>query len=296
MGSERTLPRRRGSPYLVLLVAILAVSFASIFIRFSRAPSLVVAFYRLFFTWIMLLPWTLRDYRREKGLKRPDLLLAVGSGVFLAFHFAFWITSLRYTSVASSVVLVSFHPLLVAAFGYLFLKEGLSSRQLLGLVLAVGGSILLGYGDFKAGWLALQGDLLALAGALMMAGYLLIGRKLRQKLSVFLYTGIVYGTSALTLFFLTLLWGAPLAPYPAGEWLIFFLLAFVPTIFGHTLFNWALKFFPATMISVSILGEPLGAALLAYIILGESPSAEVLVGAPLILLGLYLFIIGTREG
>lgn len=283
------------SPYLVLLVAILAVSFASIFIRFSQAPSLVVAFYRLFFTWLLLLPWAGRAYFHEGRLNRRNVTLSLASGVFLAFHFALWISSLRYTTVASSVVLVSFHPLLVAAFGYLFLREGVSQRQLLGLVLTVGGSTLLGYGDFKVGWQSVQGDLMALGGALMMAGYLLIGRRLRQEMSVFLYTGLVYGTSALALFLMTLAQGVPLFPYPSEEWLIFLVLAFIPTIFGHTLFNWALKFFPATLISVSILGEPVGAALLAYLILGERPTLEVLLGAPVILTGLYLFIAGGKE-
>lgn len=285
------------NPYLAVVLGVIAVSFASIFIRLSSAPPLVIAFYRLFFTFLILTPLALRNgARAELGrMTARDLLLAACSGVFLALHFAVWITSLSYTSVASSTVLVTMQPLFVVAGGYLFLQERIGRSALFGAALALAGSALIGISDFRIGGLALWGDILAFSGAAFVAGYVLIGRNLRNHLSVTTYTFLVYGVASVCLLVFNLLGGQRLYPYPAADWVWFLALAVVPTIMGHNVFNWALRYVKAAVVSVSVLGEPVGASVLACLIFHEMPTVLQLAGGSLILTGLYLFLLSARR-
>lgn len=283
------------NPHLAVLLGVIAVSFGSIFVKAAEAPPLVVAFYRIGFTVLLLLPVTLATGRRELlAMGRRDLALACGAGVMLALHFATWITSLSYTSIASSTVLVNMHPLFAIAGGYLFYREGVNLRGLLGAALALAGSIVIGFGDFGLGGQALYGDLLAFAGAFFVAGYMLVGRGIRGRLSLFPYIIIVYGVTALVLLLAVLAFGQPLYPYPAVTWLMFLLLAVVPTIFGHTVFNWALRYVNAAVVSVSILGEPVGATILAYFIFSQVPGVMQLAGGVMIITGLVVFILSNN--
>ncbi|GAB4503751.1 MAG: DMT family transporter [Anaerolineales bacterium] len=290
---------------LGLLTAILAVSTASIFIRFAQreAPSLVIAALRLTFASLMLSPVALTRGRAELSrLSRRELLLGLLAGVFLAIHFATWISSLEYTSIASSVVLVSTGPLWVALLSPFFLREPLTRPVLFGMLLALVGGTVIGLSDscttqgglvcpplseFVQGE-AFVGNFLALAGAWAVAGYLMIGRSLRAKTSLVPYIFLVYGIAALVL--LGIMFAAGQRPTGLSPltylWIV--LLALVPQLIGHSTYNWALRYLPAALVSITTLGEPIGSAILAYFILQEAPSALTLLGGALILVGIYL--------
>ncbi len=293
-------------PVLAIPFGILAVSTASIFIRYAQAdaPSLVIAAGRLSLAALLLAGVALGRHRAElRVLSRRALLLALLSGFFLAIHFATWITSLEYTTVASSVVLVSTAPLWVALFAPLTIREPVSRRVLWGMGLALIGGTIVGLSDsctlnaarlncpawstFLVGD-AFLGDLLALAGALAGAGYLLIGRKLRAGMSLVPYIFLVYGVAALVLNLFMFSAGYSLTGYSPRVYLWLVLLALVPQLLGHSTFNWALRYLTAAYVSITLLGEPIGSAILAYFLLGETPTALMSFGAILILSGIYV--------
>ncbi len=288
-----------------IFVAILAVSTASIFIRFAQkdAPSLVIAALRLTFASVLLAPLALTRYRSElAALSRSDTLLGIGSGLFLGVHFATWISSLEYTTVASSVVIVSTGPLWVALLSPLFLNERLSREAFVGLGLALIGGAIIAFaggctwdrghscgnvGELMAGH-GLWGDFLALAGAWAVTGYLIIGRRLRAKIDLVPYVFLVYSVAAISL--LLAMWVAGMSPfgYPPITYVWLLLLALLPQLIGHSTYNWALRFLPAAIVAVLTLGEPVGSAILAYFILHETPTIGVLAGGVLILAGIYI--------
>lgn len=286
-------------------MAILAVSTASLFIRISQqdAPSLVIAAMRLSLAALVLAPFALYRHRADfAALRGKQIALIVLAGVFLALHFAAWITSLEYTSVASSVVLVTTTPLWVALFSPIFLKERVSRNVLIGMVLAlVGGTVVAlsdscsltgglrcsGFDTFFEGTV-FRGNFLALFGAWMAAGYLMVGRRVRESLALTPYTFSVYGSAALILLALVGVNGLSLSGYAPQTYLIFVLLALIPQLLGHSTLNWALKYLPTSTVSVALLGEPVGTIILAYLFLHESPSALELVGGGFILAGIYL--------
>jgi drug/metabolite transporter (DMT)-like permease len=296
-----------------MIFGILAVSTAAIFIRYAQAyaPSLVIAAYRLALASLLLAPVAWLRCRKELlALSRQELGLALLSGLFLSLHFATWITSLEYTTVASSVVLVSTTPLWVALMAPFFLREPASRAVLAGMALALVGGSMVGLSDacalsggrilcpslaeFLRGR-AVLGDLLALAGAVMAAAYLMIGRRLRGKMSLIGYIFVVYSMAAAALVVYALFAGQPLAPYPPKAFAFFLLLALVPQLLGHSTFNWALRYLSAAFVSVALLGEPVGSTILAYFFLKESPAALKLFGAILILAGIYTATQGEGE-
>lgn len=285
-------------------MAVLAISTASLFVRFAQteAPSLVIAALRLSLATAVLLPLVLARHRaRLRQLARRELLLASAAGALLALHFAAWITSLEYTSVASSVVLVSTGPLWVALASPLLLKERPSSRVVGGMLMALIGGLVINIGDGyhvfaslagPAGNRAVFGNGLALVGAWALAGYLIIGRRLRTGIPLVPYIFLVYGFAALALVAAVVVTGQRFSGYPAEAYLWIFLLALVPQLIGHSLFNWALRFFPASLVSIAVLGEPLGSALLAYLVLSEAPGWLTALGGAVVLAGL---VISTRR-
>lgn len=275
-------------PYVVLVLGVLSVSSASVLFQYATAEPLVVAFYRLGFSVILLavpLIWT-----RPKLPATRDLLLSALSGLFLAAHFATWFFSLKLTSIASSTVLVSMHPFIVLAYGYLVHRERTTSVGLFGMLVAVTGAVLVGWGDFSVSLKALQGDILAVLGAVTVSGYLLIGREVRQRVGAIPYSVSTYGTASLVLLLTAVAWGSPLSGFSTVNWWVFLGLAVFPTLFGHTLFNWAIRFVPASVVSVNILGEPVGASFLAWVIWGTTPTGLSLVGGLAILAGIAIFI------
>ncbi len=284
------------NPILAVILGVFAVSFGAIFIKAAEAPPLIIALYRLGFTVLLLAPVTLATGWRElRAMERRDLALACAAGVMLALHFATWITSLNYTSIASSTVLVNMHPLFTIAGGYFLYREKVNGIGLLGAATALAGSVVIGFGDFRIGGQALYGDFLAFAGAFFVAGYMLVGRGIRGRLSLFPYIIVVYSVSVLVLLLSSLACNLPLYPYPPLTWLMFLLLAIFPTIFGHTVFNWALRYVKAAVVSVSILGEPVGATILAYLIFGQEPVPMQIAGGLMIIAGLVAFILSTNS-
>ncbi len=293
------MKQRRFFPVVVLTGGVLAVSTASIFIRYAQkdAPSLVIAAYRLTIAAVILaLPMFLRHREALLALTRRALVLALISGTFLAIHFATWISSLAYTTVASSVVLVTTTPLWVGLLSPLVLGESLTVPVLIGMAATLVGGGLIGVGDACRGLAcdlgaafgegALWGDFLALIGAWAAAGYFLIGRRLRAKMPLVVYIGLTYGMAALVLDALVLLTRRPLIGYRPQTYLWFLLLALVPQLLGHTAFNWALRYLSAAFVSITLLGEPVGSTILAYFFLHEVPSTLTLIGAILILGGI----------
>ncbi len=289
MFENRSLSSGHFRAGVVLPIGLVAMSFASIFIRLCEAPPLVIAAYRLTLATLILLllalPKTIRESRR---LSRREILPSLAAGLFLCFHFAFWITSLRYTSVASSVIFVTTNPIFVAIASSFLLRERISSILILSILVAVVGGIIIGWGDLGKGQDQLYGDFLSLLGAVMATGYLLVGRRVRQKVSLTTYITLVYGVAAFFLILLVLFKGDPLFGYAPKDYLLFLLLAVGPQLIGHSSLNWALRFFSATLVAVFILGEPLGAAILAYFILGENPGLSLIWGGALVLAGIYL--------
>jgi len=290
---------------LGLVAAILAVSTASIFIRFAQAeaPSPVIAALRLSFASLMLAPVALTRHHEElKELTRREIILGIISGLFLTAHFATWITSLEYTTVASSAVFVATGPLWVALLSPMLLNEHLTRTAMIGLALALIGGTIVGLSDAcvlhngiqcqelsqilqgRAMW----GNFLALIGAWAVTGYLIIGRKLRAKMSLIPYVFVVYGISAIGLIIVMLAAGQTPLGLPAQTYLWIFLLALIPQIIGHSTLNWALAYLPAAFVAVTTLGEPVGSAILAFFLLQETPSVVMIAGGILILFGIYL--------
>ncbi|PWB53506.1 MAG: hypothetical protein C3F13_08815 [Anaerolineales bacterium] len=293
-------------PILAIIIGILAVSTASIFIRFAQqeASSLVIAAWRLTIASLILVPVAATRQKRElTSLKRPELLLALLSGIFLALHFATWITSLQYTTVASSVVLVSTIPLWVALLSPFTIKEPITRAVWIGLILALVGGAVVAVSDsctISAGSIACPslinfmqgkaflGDMLAICGAIAGAGYLLIGRKLRAKMSLVGYISLVYGMAAVVLVIIMLSAGEKAFGYSPQIYLWLILLAVIPQLIGHSTFNWALGYLSAAFVSITLLGEPIGSTILAYFILDEKPTSLKLLGGGLILVGIYI--------
>jgi drug/metabolite transporter (DMT)-like permease len=275
------------SSIILLFFGIISMSTASIFIKLCDAPALIISTYRMVLASLILMPWA--SYQKVwKGWEKKDVAWLTFSGTLLSLHFASWITSLKYTSVASSVVLVSTHPIFVGIGGRLFLKERLGLNLILGIGLTVIGSGLIGYGDVALSKEALTGDGLALLGALTASGYFLVGRKMRKSQDLLAYIFPVYSMAGLVLIVLSVFFQKPFFGYSPATYLLFFLLAIIPQLIGHTTFNWALKYLPASIVAITILGEPVGSTILAYLILAEGLTSWKVLGGISIFLGILI--------
>jgi drug/metabolite transporter (DMT)-like permease len=282
----------RGRLLLSLGVGIIAISFASIFIRFAQdegVPSLSIAAWRLIIASVVLLPYAWARRRDEiRSLAGREWALLLASGLFLGLHFATWIASLALTSVASSVVLVSMGPVFVGLGSWLFLRERPSLALGAGIVLAAAGSVIISSGDLGQGKDQLLGDLLALTGAVMVAGYFMIGRKVRADRSLTTYVALVYGAAMVVLVAIVLVTGQPMSGFglEAYAWLL--ALGLVPQLIGHSTLNWALRHLSATFVSILTLAEPIGSGILAFVILGEAVTVSTMAGGVLVLAGIYV--------
>lgn len=303
--SKPTIP-----PITGLIIGILAVSTASLFIRFAQkeVPSVVIAAGRMALASLLLAPFVLpRKWNDLKQIKGKTWILLTLSGLFLGLHFFTWITSLEYTTVASSVVLVTTAPLWVALLSPVFLKEQLNRWIIFGLLISLGGSIIVGLsgacqithtGIACTGFEGMFsgrhfiGNLLALAGAFLSAGYLMAGRKARNSLDLSTYTFIVYSIAAVVLLLIVYFTGSPVIGYSPTNYLWILALAVIPQLIGHSSFNWALKYLSAAFVSIALLGEPIGTVILAFLFLGESPAVLEILGGILIMAGIF---VATRK-
>lgn len=284
--------------YLVLFFGVFALSTSAIFVKLADAPAAITAFYRLFFATIMLLPFLLinkKDRNELYSLSKKQWGFGLLSGIFLAAHYVLWFESLHYTSVASSTVIVTLQPLFSMVGGYFLFKERFSKGAVLGCLIAIAGSIVIGWQDFQISGQALFGDILAFIAAGIITAYFFVGQHVRKKLSLVPYSVISYGSSALFLGMFAFSQKTSFANYSAQTWWSFIGLALIATILGQTIFNWLLKWLSTTVISMSILGETIGTCVLAYFILEEVISLQQGIGIVLILIGLTLFLLQPKK-
>ncbi|WP_026908583.1 DMT family transporter [Paucisalibacillus globulus] len=285
------------NPYIAIVIGVLSVSTSAVLVKLAgNAPAAIIANYRLLLAVLLMAPIMILKYRHEfKLITKKDWLLSSLAGIFLAFHFILWFESLNYTSVASSVVLVTLQPIFAFLGTYLFFKERFSSGAVISMVIALLGSVIISWGDFQISGMALFGDILAFIGAIAITAYFLLGQNARKRVSLMTYTFVVYGVSSITLILYNLLLQNPFLGYPTKYWIIFLALAIIPTFFGHTLFNWALKWLSTSTISMAIVFEPIGASILAYFILGEKITWSQWLGGTIVIFGLFLFIMSTTR-
>lgn len=275
--------------WLPLIPGVIAVSWAAIIIRACQAPATAIAFYRMFFSALILLPLALTIYRNQfKEFSRRTLLITFLAGFLLGWHFYFWVASLNLTTISASVVLVTTQPVFVAIWSGILLKERIGTRGIIAITLAIIGSTLIAGFDFGIKKEYLAGDLLALAGAVMAGTYLFIGRVVRPTVSTFPYIFVVYSVSALTLASILAVTDNLFAVYPVSNYFYFILLAIVPTLIGHSLYNYTLKHVAAHKVGVSIIGEPIFATIWGILIFAEIPKLTTIAGGLIIIMSLIL--------
>ncbi|MCP4704434.1 MAG: DMT family transporter [candidate division Zixibacteria bacterium] len=281
MASQRNL-------IFTLVIATFAVSWASILVKLSGAEALPVAFYRMALaSAILIIPAFPKLVKIIPKLTKQQIVLLIFSGLALGLHFATWITSLFYTTISNSVILVATQPVFLMVMETILLKEKIARKSIFGMVIALTGMIIITGGDISIDAEHLLGDMLALAGAFFAGIYLLIGRKLRVDLNNLEYVSIVYTIAAILLFAISLFYNENITNYQTKTWVFFLLLALIPTVVGHSLYNWLLKYIPAYRVATVILGEPIGATILAIFFFDQIPGWFTIIGGALILLGIY---------
>ncbi|MCI0766925.1 DMT family transporter [Bacillus sp. TL12] len=284
--------------YAILFFGVFALSTSAIFVKLAEAPAAISAFYRLFFATIMLVPFLLISKKNRNelcSLSKKQWGLGLLLGLFLAAHYVLWFESLHYTSVASSTVIVTLQPLFSMIGGYFLFKERFSKGAVVGCLIAIAGSIVIGWQDFQISGQALFGDILAFIAAGIITAYFFVGQHVRKKLSLVPYSVISYGSSSLFLGIFAFSQKTSFFNYSTQTWWSFIGLALIATILGQTIFNWLLKWLSTSVISMSILGETIGTCILAYYILDEVISLQQGIGIVLILIGLALFLLQPKK-
>lgn len=286
------MSQESSSPKIILplFISIVAISFAAIFVKWSDAPATVLSMYRMILATLFLLPIVYIRRAEFRHVTGREWRLLAFSGVFLALHFALWFGSLKLTTVASSTIILALQPIVSLIGGFLVFRERTTRAALLTMFVAVVGAVMIGWGDFGLSQAAILGDILSFLSVIAVVGYLLIGQSAVKKVSHWIYSFSVFGFAGITLVLYNLIAGVSFTGYSGQDWGIFLLLAIVPTI-SHMINNWLLKYVNATTISMSILGEPVGATLLAVWLLGERLTGWQLVGGVLVLSGVFLFLL-----
>ena len=280
----------RPDPRLALLIGMLAVSSAAILFRFTTAPPFVVATYRLGLAALLMVLLTGDRMAELKKLSRNEAALLL-SGLSLAFHFSLWFYSLRHTTIAASTIIVTSSPIILIASSWALLGEKPVPKGILGTALSFLGILIIFWGhDMGRLW----GDLLAFLAMLAVVVYLMAGRVLRKKLDTLPYVSSVYSLSFIFLLTFSILNGDPLAGYPVNEYFVFALLALIPSGIGHTAYNYSLKYFKTYLVSLTVLGEPIIATLLAIPIFGELPNLTTVLGGIMIGAGMYAALRGEK--
>ncbi|WP_052487489.1 DMT family transporter [Gordoniibacillus kamchatkensis] len=273
----------------LVIVGIIAISFSAIFVKWSQAPASALAMNRLLLTCLLMTPWLWKHRAEWRELTARTAGRLALSGLMLGLHFLLWMESLRYTTVASSTALLTLEPVFVMLGSLLAFRQRTAAGAVVGMIIAIAGAALIGWGDFRFSGPALKGDILSVLGTLAMAANIVLGKSLRGHVSTFVYSYAVFLAAAVLLAGYAAVLGVPLFAYDAKEWGIFLLLALVPTLLGHYVFNALLKYMRATSVSMTVLGEPLGATLLAYVLLGETVTSLQAVAGGVLLLGVWQF-------
>lgn len=274
---------------IIMFLAIMATSTGSIFAKAADAPALATAAFRLGLASVILVPWAMIYHRKEiTNLTPKDWIYTVISGGALAIHFASWISSLQYISIASCVVLVNTSPLWVALAAPFITGDRIDKKTAMAISLAVIGAVIIGWGDFSTGPDAWKGDGLALLGAISLTVYLLLGRKVRSKVSLMPYVAVCYGSAAAFLWIALMLSSLPVTGYSWHTWGAFWGMALIPQILGHSAYNWALRWVNPAVVAVMLLGEPIGSSVMAWAFFHEVPGPAIVLGGCFILSGIYM--------
>lgn len=274
----------------IIILGVVGVSLSAILVRYSNAPSLVLVLYRVLFAAIVLFPIVLLRFREElQNIDRRHFTLCILSGIFLGLHFTAYFESLKYTSIAASVVLVDTEVFFVALAMVCIFKEKITRQGWIAIGITFIGSIIIAFGDIQGSDKALLGDGIALLGALSMAIYTLIGRTCRKKLSTTVYTFIVYSASAMTVLVLLCINQIPVIGYDPINLVTALAMTICCTLLGHSVFSWGLKYEKASFISTVKLLEPVFAAVLGFIIFQEIPSLQVIFGGTVVIVGIYIY-------
>ena len=283
------------TPFIALFISIIGVSFAAVIIKTCTAEPLIISFYRLLFTTLLLVPFIIFAPRIRKQIfkiTKKEFFIMLIIGIILALHFTFWITSLQYTTVASSVILVTAHPILVAPLSYFFLKEHVSKVNIIGIGISLFGVFILLFGNFSHTFdnTSLFGNTLAILGGIAAGLYILGGRFMRRTVSVVIYAVIVYAIATIVLLSFITISKIELISLTQQDFILILIMAIVSGVGGHTLYNWSLAHVRASLASVALLGEPIGSALLAYLLpwINEIPTEWTFIGGSIVLTGVYL--------
>ena len=283
-------------PYLALLIGMFAISTSAILIRHSNSEPLVIGSYRQAFATLIFLPFILKDRGEEiRSQSYFTLLEMILTGILLGAHFSFFITSVKETSVAASVLLATCHVVYVAVLGRIFFGEILSKKAIIGTSIALAGILILFGGDLLDNPGNFMGNLFAFISGILAGLYYLSGRKLRRSITLPTYAFVVYLFSFLTMFIVVLIQNLSYSNLPITEIQLFLLMALIPTLLGHTMQNWALAYLPAYVVSISLLAEPIGSGLLAWLFFQEIPSFGVILGGLIVIAGLYVVILAEES-
>ena len=290
------MPVRPSVVSAVLVLAVIGISFAGPLVRLSNAHPVAIAVWRVLLSLVIIaVPLIGRGtWRQWRTLDPRGVALAAVAGLMLALHFWSWNSSIELTTIAASTVLVNTQPLVVALVSAIWLREAPSRIQWAGITVAMIGAALVAVPDIvaptSAAAMTVRGNALALVGAVTAAAYYVVGRRLRATLDVWAYVAIVYGACLVALVGIALARGIPLGPFASREYAIFAGLALGPMLLGHTGLNWALKHLRAYQVNVVLLGEPVGATLLAALLPGirERPTMFTILGGAIILAGIML--------
>ncbi|MDG1544970.1 MAG: DMT family transporter [Candidatus Poseidoniia archaeon] len=284
-------------PYLALLIGMFAISASAILIRHSTSEPLVIGSYRQAFATLIFLPFIMKDkgseLRSQSYSTHMEMILA---GILLGTHFSFFITSVKETSVAASVLLATCHVVYVSILGWFFFGEMLSKKAIIGTSISLGGIVILFGGDLLDNPGNFTGNFFAFISGILAGLYYLSGRKLRKTVSLPTYAFVVYLFSFLTMFSIVLIQNLTYQNLSLSEIQLFLLMALIPTLLGHTMQNWALGYLPAYIVSISLLAEPIGSGLLAWLFFQEVPSFGVILGGLIVLFGLYVVILAEESG
>ncbi|MDB4865754.1 MAG: multidrug transporter [Cohnella sp.] len=283
------------APILPLLIGMIAISFAPILVRYSDAPVSVQGMYRMLFTVMLVLPFGTKQLSAMRSIRLKDWVLLGLAGFFLALHFLLWMASLDYTSIASSTIILALEPVFVMVGAYFIFKDRPGKIALIGMAVAFIGVCFVGSGDMGVSRTAFFGDTLSFLGTVAVAVNMLIAKQILTRVSSYLYSLIVFIVCVICFALYNLFTATRMTGYPGKEWLVFLLLAIVPTVFGHMIFNWLLKYVPPTTISMSVLAEPVGASLLGMVLFREVISGFQFLGGALVIVGLLLYLKPDRS-
>lgn len=287
----------KATQYVALAMGVFMVSSAGIFARLGSAPSTVLAFYRLLLAALVLLPFALANggWREARSLKKNELICLIAGGFLLAVHYTMWFYSLNFTTVSTATTLAALQPVFSIVLGALFLNERLPAKALIGCAVALTGPFIIGWGDFRVSGIALVGDILALVSGAVISGYFFCAQLARRSVSALTLSVMCYLCSAFFLGIFVVAGGNSFVGYDSTTWKCFFALALVSTIGGQVTFNVLLRWVSATTVTMSILGEPIGACILSYFILGETLTLRLAIGMVVILSGLLVFFRESRK-